>query len=105
MLLDELGKGTEVLAGTALVGTLLEWLTETGAKGIIATHLHQLVDIALPLKERGVLDFWAMGVEDSIAAGRGQIINTKLMNTIWCWSDWLHEGCTKPKPTASCPQV
>ncbi len=37
MLVDELGKGTEARAGTALAAALLEHLARTGARGIFAT--------------------------------------------------------------------
>lgn len=37
VLLDELGKGTEMRAGTALGAALLEHLARTGARGIFAT--------------------------------------------------------------------
>jgi len=50
VLLDELGKGTEVDAGTGLAAAFLQWLDDTHCKGIFATHLHKLLD--LPLRTR-----------------------------------------------------
>jgi DNA mismatch repair ATPase MutS len=44
---DELGKGTEVRAGAALAGALLEQLDASGCRGIFATHLHSLLDLNL----------------------------------------------------------
>jgi hypothetical protein len=45
---DELGKGTEACAGSALAGAMLEHLAaETRCVGIFATHLHALLDLPL----------------------------------------------------------
>lgn len=51
VLLDELGKGTEVKAGAALAGAMLEQLDKAGCKGIFATHLHVMLDMPLQLSE------------------------------------------------------
>uniref|UniRef100_A0A383W7S3 DNA mismatch repair proteins mutS family domain-containing protein n=1 Tax=Tetradesmus obliquus TaxID=3088 RepID=A0A383W7S3_TETOB len=48
VLVDELGKGTEAVWGTALAAEILQTLAASGASGIFATHLHLL----LPLLER-----------------------------------------------------
>ncbi|DBB15379.1 TPA: hypothetical protein ACH3X3_003613 [Trebouxia sp. C0006] len=45
VLVDELGKGTEVRAGAAIAGAMLERLDTIGCRGIFATHLHQLLDM------------------------------------------------------------
>lgn len=37
VLMDELGKGTEVAAGTAIAGAMLEALDSSGCRGIFAT--------------------------------------------------------------------
>ena len=37
VLVDELGKGTEVRAGAAIAGAMLEHLDSTGCRGIFAT--------------------------------------------------------------------
>ena len=37
VLLDELGKGTEVAAGTALAAAFLERLARSGCRGVFAT--------------------------------------------------------------------
>ncbi|EIE20036.1 hypothetical protein COCSUDRAFT_58259 [Coccomyxa subellipsoidea C-169] len=47
VLVDELGKGTEVRAGAALAAAFLERLTALRCKGIFATHLHPLLDLEL----------------------------------------------------------
>ncbi|CAL8466240.1 g5776 [Coccomyxa elongata] len=47
VLLDELGKGTEVRAGAALAAAFLERLCTLRCKGIFATHLHPLLDMRL----------------------------------------------------------
>lgn len=45
--MDELGKGTEMTAGAALAGSILEALDRSGCYGIFATHLHALFDMEL----------------------------------------------------------
>ncbi|KAL3131455.1 hypothetical protein ABBQ38_007763 [Trebouxia sp. C0009 RCD-2024] len=47
VLVDELGKGTEVRAGAAIAGAMLERLSAIQCRGIFATHLHQLVGMPL----------------------------------------------------------
>ncbi|DBA71802.1 TPA: hypothetical protein ACH3X2_010996 [Trebouxia sp. C0005] len=47
VLVDELGKGTEVRAGAAIAGAMLERLDAIGCRGIFATHLHQLLDMPI----------------------------------------------------------
>lgn len=44
---DELGKGTEVRAGAALAGALMERLDGSRCRGLFATHLHSLLDLQL----------------------------------------------------------
>ena len=45
--LDELGKGTEAAAGTAVAGATVEALAAAGCHGIFATHMHELFDLGL----------------------------------------------------------
>eukprot|EP00873_Tetraselmis_striata_P014384 jgi/Tetstr1/434648/TSEL_023739.t1 len=45
LLVDELGKGTEVASGTAVAAALLEDLHQAGCRGIFATHLHGLLTL------------------------------------------------------------
>ncbi|GMH41363.1 hypothetical protein BSKO_09273 [Bryopsis sp. KO-2023] len=45
VLVDELGKGTEVKAGASLAGSVLKGLSRIGCVGVFATHLHHLVDL------------------------------------------------------------
>ncbi|BDA51431.1 probable DNA mismatch repair protein MutS at C-terminar half [Coccomyxa sp. Obi] len=52
ILLDELGKGTEVRAGAALAAAFLERLCSLRCKGIFATHLHPLLD--MPMEAPGL---------------------------------------------------
>ncbi|KAK9867742.1 hypothetical protein WJX84_006840, partial [Apatococcus fuscideae] len=47
VLIDELGKGTEVTAGAAIAGAMLEQLHDSHCRGAFATHLHQLLDLPL----------------------------------------------------------
>jgi len=47
LLVDELGKGTEVHSGTAMAAALLEELDASGCRGIFATHLHGLLQLEL----------------------------------------------------------
>jgi DNA mismatch repair ATPase MutS len=51
VLVDELGKGTEARAGSALAGAMLEALDKTGCIGAFATHLHDLLTMDLKLSE------------------------------------------------------
>ncbi|PRW39283.1 mitochondrial-targeted muts 1 [Chlorella sorokiniana] len=57
VLVDELGKGTEVRAGASLAGALMEELDRSGCRGIFATHLHALLDLDLELSNT---DFYMM---------------------------------------------
>jgi DNA mismatch repair ATPase MutS len=68
VLVDELGKGTEVRAGTALAGALLEALVARRVLGVFASHLHLLH--RLPLRAAG-LEHWRMEVADEDWAGPG----------------------------------
>ncbi|CAD7705187.1 unnamed protein product [Ostreobium quekettii] len=52
VLVDELGKGTEVHAGTAVAGAIFESIRDKGCMGIFATHLHFL--FRLPLVETNI---------------------------------------------------
>jgi DNA mismatch repair ATPase MutS len=47
VLVDELGKGTEVRAGSSLAGALMEALDASRCRGVFATHLHSLLDLDL----------------------------------------------------------
>eukprot|EP00798_Chlamydomonas_sp_ICE-L_P002646 gene2646-5023_t len=64
VLLDELGKGTEVRAGTAIAQAMLEELCREECTGIFATHLHDLVELTQPLADRGQLGYVCMQVEN-----------------------------------------
>ena len=45
MALDELGRGTATIDGSAIAGAVLEYLAETvGCRGVFATHYHKLAD-------------------------------------------------------------
>lgn len=69
VLLDELGKGTEVVAGSALAAAVVEDLVAAGAAGVFATHLHDLVYLLRPLEQQRRLQFWAMEVRPEPCAG------------------------------------
>lgn len=45
--LDELGRGTDVFAGSALAGAILERFDAVGCSGIFSTHLHPVLDLPL----------------------------------------------------------
>lgn len=45
VLVDELGKGTEVRAGAAIAGAMLERLDAIGCRGIFATSVFLIVTI------------------------------------------------------------
>ncbi|GFR42192.1 hypothetical protein Agub_g3082 [Astrephomene gubernaculifera] len=67
VLLDELGKGTEVVAGSALAAAVVQALVGAGAAGVFATHLHDLVYLLRPLQREGRLEYWAMEVVRRLA--------------------------------------
>lgn len=48
-LVDEFGRGTDPLAAKACVGALLEELLRRGSHFVVATHLYDIVDMALDL--------------------------------------------------------
>ena len=54
---DELCKGTETTSGTAIVAAALTWLARAGAKGVFATHLHQLASMERIKKLDRVKDY------------------------------------------------
>ncbi len=68
VLVDELGKGTEVRAGTALAACMLEGLVARRCAGVFATHLHLLH--CLPLRDDGLVR-WRMEVVDGEWRGEG----------------------------------
>ncbi|KAI3431602.1 hypothetical protein D9Q98_004652 [Chlorella vulgaris] len=65
VLVDELGKGTEVRAGAALAGALLEQLDASGCRGIFATHLHSLLDLNLELDNTAMMMMETAPAQDS----------------------------------------
>ena len=69
VLVDELGKGTEVHAGTALAGAMLEELAASGCAGVFATHLHMLLPGRTSLDAPGLV-FAKMGVEEEEYEGK-----------------------------------
>ncbi|KDD72758.1 MutS domain V, partial [Helicosporidium sp. ATCC 50920] len=50
VLVDELCRGTEVQAGSALAGAFVERLDASGCRAVFATHLHALLDLPLRLR-------------------------------------------------------
>lgn len=68
VLIDELGKGTDVAGGTALAGAMLEALLEARTTGVFATHLHLLA--SLPLRDGGLARWRMEVVEDDDWGGR-----------------------------------
>jgi hypothetical protein len=73
VLVDELGKGTEVRAGAALAGAMLEALDGAAARGVFATHLHLMLGLGLDLKrtERMAMEVeWSGGEGGAPRRGR-----------------------------------
>jgi len=68
VLIDELGKGTEVRAGTALAAAMLEGLLARRCAGVFASHLHLIH--CLPLRDEG-LAHWRMEVKEGRWRGEG----------------------------------
>uniref|UniRef100_A0A7S3R3A2 DNA mismatch repair proteins mutS family domain-containing protein n=1 Tax=Dunaliella tertiolecta TaxID=3047 RepID=A0A7S3R3A2_DUNTE len=65
VLADELGKGTEVDAGTAVCAALATRLAHRGTTTVFATHLHKLVDLLKPLAEEGKMEYMRMGLQQN----------------------------------------
>nr|USW07879.1 DNA mismatch repair protein MSH1 [Crypthecodinium cohnii] len=62
-LLDEFGRGTEPLAAKACIGALVEELSRRGSHFVVATHLHDVVDLPLDLPLTSTsLSTWRMGI-------------------------------------------
>lgn len=60
ILLDEICRGTETVKGTCLAGSFVERLDDVGCLGIVSTHLHDIFDLPLILKNT---IYMAMGSE------------------------------------------
>jgi DNA mismatch repair ATPase MutS len=67
VLVDELGKGTEAVSGTALSGAMLEMLDAGLAYLVFATHLHLLLKLPLEVEH---MARWRMVVEEQPGRGR-----------------------------------
>jgi len=83
-LLDEFGRGTEPLAAKACIGALVEELSRRGSHFVVATHLHDFVDLPLSLPPTSPpLAKWRMG-----------ILNTedRHQNGVPQWTYALEEG-------------
>ena len=59
---DELCAGTESVSATAIVAAGIQWLHKTGARFVLATHLHDLGKLPM-LKQLPGLKFWHLHVE------------------------------------------
>ncbi|GMH44353.1 hypothetical protein BSKO_12287 [Bryopsis sp. KO-2023] len=74
VMLDELGKGTEIFAGACMSGAVLEELAERGCKGVFASHLHHLK--YLPIKRDRVslmkMDITAATAENAMTNGEAK---------------------------------
>ncbi|EFJ50776.1 hypothetical protein VOLCADRAFT_88639 [Volvox carteri f. nagariensis] len=76
VLLDELGKGTEVVSGSALAAAVVEQLVTAGVAGVFATHLHDLAYLLRPLQQAGRLEYWAMQVAEAPPAAAAAATST-----------------------------
>lgn len=61
VLIDELCRGTEVQKGTAIAASVIESLDHIGCLGVLSTHLHDLLD--MKLRVRNVVQK-SMGVKE-----------------------------------------
>ncbi|XP_077227245.1 MUTL protein homolog 1 [Tasmannia lanceolata] len=60
VLMDEICRGTEMVKGTCIAGSIIETLDRIGCLGIVSTHLHSIFH--LPLNARSTV-YKAMGTE------------------------------------------
>jgi len=82
VLMDELGKGTEATAGSALAGAMLEALDAVGCLGAFATHLHLLLDMQLRLPNTQQM---MMEIEDfdGVREGEGTVKKASRRRPTW----------------------
>ena len=50
VMIDELCRGTEVQKGTAIAASVIESLDQIGCRGVLSTHLHDLLDMNLRVR-------------------------------------------------------
>ncbi|KAG0581834.1 hypothetical protein KC19_3G013500 [Ceratodon purpureus] len=50
VMIDELCRGTEVQKGTAIAASVIESLDHIGCRGVLSTHLHDLLDMKLRVR-------------------------------------------------------
>lgn len=87
VLVDELGKGTEVNAGASLCAAILKSLAERGSKGFFATHFHHLVDFFenSPLGVKPMQMLAGKDLKnDRVAPSLGVQLHWKLANGMRC---------------------
>lgn len=89
VLIDELGRGTEVRGGAALAGAMLEALDASQCRGIFATHLHSLreLNLNLPNTQQMMMEIVRDGGEkDSWAVASGKLVRRPTWRLIPGWS-------------------
>ncbi|KAK9829858.1 hypothetical protein WJX72_008283 [[Myrmecia] bisecta] len=69
VLIDELGKGTEVKSGTVLAGAFLERLDATRCRGMFATHLHDLLSLPLVLPNMVRMRMETQAIDPNLSTG------------------------------------
>ncbi|KAG1665669.1 hypothetical protein FOA52_005459 [Chlamydomonas sp. UWO 241] len=72
VLLDEMGKGTEVDSATCLSQAFLEYLSSTGSSVMFATHLRDLVAGLAPLEQAGRVINMCMETEERMVSRNGR---------------------------------
>ena len=85
VLVDELGRGTEPLAGTALAASVLESLDAAGCRGIFSTHHHSLLDLRLRTKRtrKVCMEVVEAAAADAAAEAAGGQTSTRQLRPTW----------------------
>ena len=77
-LVDEFGRGTEPRAAVAAVAALVAELGAAGTSFVVATHLHEVVDLV-----GSEVDYWRMGMRKEGWLGRSRERDLRVDSSEW----------------------